>query len=52
MDWRGLNGMFGCRERIWRVESFLDKNGCRVFVVNGVVYRVIGDELGVGFGKW
>ena len=52
MRQRGLNGMSGCWEWIWRVESFLNRNGCGVFVVNGVVCRVIGEELGVGSRRW
>ena len=37
---------------ILNVEVFLDRNGCGVFVVNRGKCWVIGDELGVGFGRW
>ena len=34
------------------VKVFLDRNEHRVFVVNRGRCWVIGDELGVGFGRW
>ena len=41
---------------VWKlilsVEAFLDRNGCGVFMVNRGRCWVIGDELGVGFGRW
>ena len=50
--WRCLSGMTGCQEWIGKVGLFLDRNGRRVFVVDGVVYWVFGVELGIGSGRW